>query len=76
MQLEKLLDDLPGIPAGEALFAKQQVLHQLLVDEGHELTLQAVRKWFERESIPGRWWMRIAAHPVMGRKKIDLREYT
>lgn len=63
MQLDQLLDDATQLPPGTSQRAKHTKLTELL-NERHPnapITLKGVAKWFERQSIPSAWLLRIGA---------------
>lgn len=74
MQLARLLADATGCQPGDSERSKHAKLAAKLNEAacGHVITLKGVAKWFERESIPGPWLLKIAALP---KKPLNLSNY-
>jgi hypothetical protein len=73
----RLLDDAAGIPAAESRRNKYIALARILSDAGADkaVSWRTVEKWFERNSMPGVWLVRIAAALAALGRPIDLAVY-
>lgn len=74
MQLNRLLLDVTGLPAGTSR-RQQHIRLAELLQERHgptSISVKGVEKWFERGSIPSTWLFRIAALPA---KPLNLAAY-
>lgn len=74
MQLARLLKDVTQLPEGTSERQKHIRLTEMLRERhGEEAPSYAgVAKWFERESIPSTWLLRIAALP---KRPLNLAQY-
>jgi hypothetical protein len=72
MQLDRLLADVTQLP-GASRRQQQIKLTEMLNERYAEaITYKGVAKWFERQSVPSAWLMRIAQLP---KKPINLAQY-
>lgn len=75
MNISRLIDDFSGLSEAETAAEKHRAVASKLAEAGHTISPNGVKKWVERDSIPGEWLVRILVAGQKNKQPIDVKNY-
>jgi hypothetical protein len=75
MKIDKLIADASGLSEQESMRQKIEVVRSLLVDAGHGVTVNGVKGWVIRSSMPAKWLVRVTQAAQSAGRELEPADY-